>query len=109
MTDETPLDLPINQPLAAPPAMPEGQPRSDTANAARDRQSHDGLLQSRGAVLGFVFLVAGVVGLPLLWVNPNFSRRERVFWTVIVLFYTCTLLVLFGGMMWWIYQLLVGA
>ena len=111
MTDETPMDSPIDQPLA-PSTMPDGQQISASTKSSlrvRDHHAQDRLLHSRGAVLSFLFLVAGIVGLPLLWVNPNFSRRERVFWTVIMLLYSFILVVLFGGMLWWIYRLIIGA
>ncbi len=104
MTNDRPLQSSMDPPLrAAPGAEPPAQPE-----ASSPREGHHRLLQSRGAVLSFVFLVAGVVGLPLLWMNPNFSRGERVAWTVIVLLYSITLLILFGGMVWWIYRLLFG-
>ena len=107
MSRETPMDSPIDQTPSH--SMNEGQQITEDASVAtHDRDAQDRLLNSRGAVLSFLFLIAGVVGLPLLWVNPNFSKRERVFWTVIMLLYSFILLVLFGGMLWWIYQLIVG-
>lgn len=109
MSRETPTDSPIN-PTHSQTPMHDGQQiaEPEAAVGAHERDAHDRLLNSRGAVLSFLFLVAGVVGLPLLWVNPNFSRRERVFWTVIMLLYSFILLVLFGGMLWWIFRLIIG-
>jgi hypothetical protein len=104
MTNDPPLQSSMDQPL-------QGSPRAEQPPAeasSSQREEHQSLLQSRGAVLSFVFLVAGVVGLPLLWMNPNFSRGERVAWTVIVLLYSITLLILAGGMVWWIYRQLFG-
>lgn len=106
----TPMDSPIDRQSPAP-TMPDGQQQvTDTAESIPSHAPHlhDRLLHSRGAVLSFLFLVAGVVGLPLLWVNPNFSRRERILWSVVVLLYSLTILILAGGMLWWIYQLIVG-
>lgn len=110
MSRETPTDSP-NNPTHSHTPMHDGQQTAEpeATVGAHKHDAHDRLLNSRGAVLSFLFLVAGVVGLPLLWVNPNFSRRERVFWTVIMLLYSFILLVLFGGMLWWIFQLIIGA
>lgn len=112
MADETQMDSPRDQPPPRPRSMPDGQPPiTDSADTipANNHHLHGRLLHSRGAVLSFLFLVAGVVGLPLLWVNPNFSRGERILWSVIILLYSMTILILAGGMMWWIYQLIFGA
>lgn len=109
MPEEFPMDPPIDQPSAAS-TRGDGQATAKTVEVSLSapHPPPERLLQSRGAVLGFLFLIAGIVGLPLLWVNPNFSRRERVFWTVIMLLYSFILVVLFGGMLWWIYQLIIG-
>lgn len=109
MTDETGKDS-LTRISDRTSSMPDGPQITDTAETipTHDHQTHDGLLHSRGATLSFLFLVAGVIGLPLLWVNPKFSRGERVVWSVIVLLYSLTILILAGGMLWWIYQLIMG-
>jgi hypothetical protein len=44
--------------------------------------------RSKLAILATVFLAAGILGLPLIFYSPRFSRPEKAFWTVIVLLYT---------------------
>ena len=100
MTNDSPMQSPANEQVHSTPL---AEKQSD-----RGQDAHQSLLQSRGAVLSFLFLVAGVLGIPLLWVNPNFSRGERVLWTIIVLLYSLTILILAGGMLWWIYRLIFG-
>ncbi len=107
MTNDVPRESAINKPMHAPPFSDRPSTSELPASTHAD-EAHHNLLKSRGAVLSFVFLVAGVVGLPLLWMNPNFSRRERFFWTAIVLLYSLTILILAGGILWWFYQLIVG-
>ncbi|QDT13690.1 hypothetical protein [Planctomycetes bacterium K23_9] len=117
MTDHSggyPADeSPIEAKLAAPP--PGGMDVSDDGmdggdgspsldNTGKHKSSK---LQSRVAVLSILFLVTGAIGVPLLWVNPNFSRGEQVFWTIVVCLYTLTLLAVFGGIMWWLYRRLI--
>ena len=104
MTNHPSSQSPVNEPMHPP--LPENQSAADLSS--QDQVNRPSLLQSRGAVLSFVFLVAGVVGLPLLWMNPNFSRAERVLWTVLVVLYSITILILAGGILWWIYQLIFG-
>lgn len=50
---------------------------------------------NRWMVLVTLFLVAGPVGLPLLWRSPQFSDRAKWLLTAVVLIYTVTVLVLF--------------
>ena len=44
--------------------------------------------RSKKAILITVFLVAGILGLPLVLLSPAFNRIEKAFWTVIILIYT---------------------
>ena len=105
MTTKPPSPSPIEQPMHIT-KQSDNQPATDVPK--HKSEEHHGLLQSRGAVLSFVFLVAGVVGLPLLWMNPNFSRNERVLWTVLIVMYSITLLILAGGIVFWVYQAIFG-
>ena len=52
----------------------------------------DGVLHSRPLILGVLFGVTGVLGLPLLWYSPVFTRGEKVYWSVINTLYTLGLL-----------------
>ena len=114
MNDYPKDESPIEAKLAAPP--PGGIPSDDgdvsgdlgSPIDAKSAGSKSGKFQSRVAVLTILFLVTGAIGAPLLWVNPNFSRGERVFWTIAVSLYTLTLLAIFGGFLWWVYLQLTG-
>ena len=104
MTNDSPMQSSVNEPMHTKSL---GENSNEKSSARSDDPIH-GLLQSRGAVLSFVFLVAGVVGLPLLWMNPNFSRAERIIWTIIVTLYSLVILILAGGILWWFFRLLFG-
>lgn len=62
------------------------------------------ILQHRGMLLVTLFVVTGALGIPLLWINPQFSTFERVFWSITLLIYTTLLLVIAGGVMLWMYH-----
>lgn len=51
------------------------------------------LLHSKLLVLGILFGVTGVLGLPLLWMSRAFSTQEKMVWSVINTIYTTTLVV----------------
>ena len=51
---------------------------------------------NRWLVLAMLFFVTGPFGFPLLWRSPQFSRRAKWVWTVLVLVYT-GLLILGAG------------
>ncbi len=97
---------PIQAKLAAPPPADLSDNDSDDSSLELKNATH-GKLNSRFAVLCILFLVTGAIGIPLLWVNPNFSRTEQVFWTLIVSLYTLSLLAVFGGVIWWVYRQLI--
>jgi hypothetical protein len=52
------------------------------------------LLDNRWVVLAAIFFAMMFLGLPLLWRCPNFSRTEKVAWTIVVLVYSA---VIIGG------------
>lgn len=56
---------------------------------------------SRIAILAVLFLMTGFLGIPLLWMNPNFSRMERWTWAIVVTIYTCILIALTCGVIYW--------
>jgi hypothetical protein len=39
-------------------------------------------------ILGLLFGVLAIFGLPLLWYSPVFSRQEKFWWSVAIAFYT---------------------
>ncbi len=95
---------PIDAQLSAPPVHvteTTAQPSSPSAGKME-------LLQSRGAVLAVLFLVTGVLGVPLLWINRRFSTTERIVWTIIVTLYTAALLAFVGWVLWWAYSRIMG-
>lgn len=47
---------------------------------------------SRAAVLGILFFVTGVLGLPLLWVSSRFTRTQKIVLSVVVTIYTAALI-----------------
>ena len=52
------------------------------------------MLQSRPLILGLLFGVMAVLGLPLLWASPVFSRKEKIWWSLAVTFYTLVLVLI---------------
>ncbi len=56
---------------------------------------------SRIAILAVLFLMTGFLGIPLLWLNPNFSRLERWIWAIVVTVYTFVLIAITCGVVYW--------
>ncbi len=99
-------ESPIDAQLAAPPAATD---TSYSRPPFRPPSSGGELLQSRAAVFVALFLVTGALGIPLLWVNRNFSTTERIVWTIIVTIYTVGLLAFLAWFIWWwVYKPLFG-
>ncbi len=65
-------------------------------------------VQSRGAVFATLFLVTGVLGIPLLWMNQKFSNTERIVWSVIVTVYTAILIAIAYAIVMWSYRQIFG-
>jgi hypothetical protein len=59
------------------------------------------LLDNRWVVLAAIFFAMMFLGLPLLWRCPNFSRLEKIIWTVIVLLYSAGIIWGFIAIMTW--------
>ena len=101
-------DSPIDNQLAAPPA---DEPILATVIDGPMQQgpaSHKSVLQSRAAVLATLFLVTGVLGVPLLWVNQKFSKGERIFWSIVVTIYTAILISIAYAIVMWSYRQIIG-
>lgn len=62
------------------------------------------LIDNPWAILGLLFCVALVLGLPFLWKSRGFSTLGKIVWTVIVTLYT----ILFFWVFWQIVLLCWG-
>ncbi len=80
--------------LVSPPA---------TSNEPLGRFGHN-----KVGILATLFLVSGIVGLPLLLLSPAFSKPEKGFWTVMIIIYTAIVFSLFGGFLLWAWNQLAG-
>ena len=94
---------PIEARLVAPPAQP-----GDLESADQASRSGTSLIQGKGTVLAILFLVTGALGIPLLWVNPNFSMIEKVVWSIIVCLYTAMFVAIAGAIVMWCYRVITG-
>ena len=81
----------------------EDPPSADHVPSTNQR-----LVQSRSAVFAMLFLVTGVLGIPLLWMNRNFSNNERIFWSIVVTIYTAVLIAIAAAIVIWSYRRIVG-
>ncbi|GMW03913.1 MAG: hypothetical protein AMXMBFR84_50470 [Candidatus Hydrogenedentota bacterium] len=55
----------------------------------------------KGFVLLLLFTTTGVLGLPLLYKSPYFSRGEKRFWAVLTTLWTLTLIIAAATTVWW--------
>lgn len=97
-------ESPIEAQLVAPPSVDGEIGQSNQASP-----SGASIMQSKGAVLAVLFLVTGALGIPLLWVNPNFSAIEKVVWSIIVGLYTAVFVAIVGAIVMWCYRIIVGS
>ena len=88
-----PSDPPIEAELVASHSGPVRNFDSGSATATG--------IQNRWAVLAILFLVTGVLGLPLLWLCKSFTTAERIFWAVTVSLYTAGLVWVVAQICWW--------
>lgn len=91
------------------------RPKSESSDGHQSNLSPDtaskpasSIMQSRFAVLAMIFGVTGCLGIPLLWLNHNFSNAERLFWSAVSLFYTFMLLWGTYLICAWAYQRIAG-
>ena len=104
--------------MGAEPKSTEPKSTERQAAAAQGAKRHDGQrgdpssLQAADEPLGrfghnkvgilvTIFLISGILGLPLLLLSPAFSKTEMGFWTIAVVIYTVILLVLLGTFLLW--------
>ena len=104
MSRPHPSETPARDSQGPPPT----EPRSAPSAPGTPPGSLDPLLESKAAILGVLFTVTGVLGLPLLWYSPRFSPRERWIWAVVVTLYTLLLIALVVWVLQWSYRQLVG-
>lgn len=84
----TPESLP---PIVTPPQKAPGEPPVARGPKQEDKNA---VLHSRPMILGLLFGVTAILGLPLLWYSPVFSRQEKFWWSVAITFYTLVLLLI---------------
>ena len=64
--------------------------------------------RSKLAILTTVFLVAGVLGVPLILYSPVFSKLEKIFWSVAAAIYSVVLLYILYAVIVWAQSRLSG-
>lgn len=67
----------------------------------KPRNAWNELTHSRFGTLLILFCVTGFLGLPLLWLSPVFSKREKWIWAIINVLYTLTLILITGRIVMW--------
>lgn len=65
--------------------------------------------RSKPAILTTVFLVAGILGLPLIYYSPVFNQKEKALWTIVVLIYTAILFYILYRVAAWSYESITSA
>ncbi len=105
MSHHSDRESPIEAQRAAPPVFgnQEAMPMVSHAPPARD-EGGGNLIQNKLAVLAALFLVTGFLGLPLLWMNRQFSAVERLFWSVVIIIYSLILTGITVFVIWWSYR-----
>ncbi len=108
MSQPSDQESPIEAQIAAPSATSHPSARPVVSHAPPARADGAGnLIQNKLAVLSALFLVTGFLGLPLLWMNRQFSSSERLVWSVIVIIYTLILIGITALIIWWCYKQIV--
>jgi hypothetical protein len=104
VNQERSKDSPIDAQLAAPPVANPG-----TKGTAQQLKSGvTTVADSRGMVLAILFGVTGALGIPLLWMSNRFSLAERIFWSIVVIFYTTALVGVTAAIVMWSFRLITG-
>ena len=105
MSHHSDRESPIEAQRAAPPVFgnQEAMPMVSHAPPA-PAEGGGNLIQNKYAVLAALFVVTGFLGLPLLWMNRNFSSTERLLWSIVVIIYSLILIGITVFVMWWSYR-----
>ena len=80
---------------------PTAASESDPPLSADSAPSRTSLLDRPWFILGLLFFVAAILGLPLLWMSGGFSRVWKIVLSVVVTLYTALLLWGFWLIMSW--------
>lgn len=91
------------------PPEPDASTDSPHRHHLPSRVSPQRMLQHRGMVLATLFLVTGALGIPLLWINEQFSLVERIVWSVVLVIYTTAVLIVGAIVILWMYRHTLGA
>ncbi|MEZ6087216.1 MAG: hypothetical protein R3C05_04125 [Pirellulaceae bacterium] len=59
------------------------------------------IAENRLMVLGTLFLVTGVLGLPFLWISSKFTRLQKISLSIVVTIYTVLLIVAVVWVLMW--------
>ena len=100
MNQQQPEESPLEAQLAAPPPVTAEK----TGIGAQTKSGMAAVTDSRGMVLLILFGVTGALGIPLLWMNKNFSLIERIFWSIVVILYTTLLVGVTAAIVMWAYR-----
>ena len=98
---------PIETQLAAPPEV-QNAAKAEPPGQTTALPLPPSLTHSRGAVLAILFLVTGAIGIPLLWMNPNFSTTERIVWSIVATIYTAILIGIVVAVLMWSWRVITG-
>ncbi|MEM9587172.1 MAG: hypothetical protein AAGA03_07815 [Planctomycetota bacterium] len=100
----SPIDSGQSAPFAKPPTDHAiGTTPSDSGSSLME------MAQNKLVVLGILFGVTGFLGLPLLWMNKQFTQTERILWAILNTIYTCGLIALAVAVCMWSYRQIMGS
>lgn len=102
VVDEVPIEAKLVQASHAGARNAKDQDSAEFPNG--DDEPLGKIGRSKPAILTTVFLVAGILGLPLIYYSPVFNQKEKTLWTVIVLIYTAILFYILYRVAAWSYE-----
>lgn len=74
-----------------------------------DQKQQQSWLLSKAGVLITLFVVAGFLGLPLLYKSNAFTKKGKILLTILVLIYTVVIILLTVAIIIWLVGVLRGA
>ena len=102
VADEAPIEAKLVRSSHEGARYVKDQDSSELPNDADEPLGKIG--RSKPAILTTVFLVAGILGLPLIYYSPVFNQKEKALWTTIVLIYTAILFYILYRVAAWSYE-----
>ncbi|MEM8733355.1 MAG: hypothetical protein AAGG44_03985 [Planctomycetota bacterium] len=63
------------------------------------------VLENRLAIFLMILCVTGFLGIPILCMSPAFSKTEKWIWSIVVTIYTCILIAITAGIVWYVYSM----